>query len=319
MLIVVSGTCFSPTDIIIKALSTVFEFEVLDSNDDHEKILEYATLNYERHLVMECTNLSLLNKIEKRPYVVHISMDCPISTRIAYAKRTDSSITTDGIVNRMDEKDFDPEAIELRERANIKFKIRDNDLENLETRILNALETKLKIFHKPPLITQQKDAKETNAPPLRPTWDTYFMKLATLAASRSNCMKRRVGCVIVREKRVIATGYNGTPRHLMNCFDGGCPRCNGAESSNLNTCLCLHAEENALLEAGRDRVGSNATLYCDTCPCLTCSVKIVQTGIKEVVYSQSYRMDSASSQVLKAGGVHVRQFSFLDEPHLVMI
>ncbi|KAF3285377.1 Deoxycytidine monophosphate (dCMP) deaminase [Orbilia oligospora] len=61
---------------------------------------------------------------------------------------------------------------------------------------------------------------------LRPTWDAYFMQLANLAAQRSNCMKRRVGCVLVREKRVISTGYNGTPRGLTNCNDGGCSRCN---------------------------------------------------------------------------------------------
>lgn len=87
----------------------------------------------------------------------------------------------------------------------------------------------------------------------------------------------------------------------------------------LHTCLCLHAEENALLEAGRDRVGQNATLYCDTCPCLTCSVKIVQTGISEVVYSQSYRMDEESFKVLKNAGITVRQFSFTEEPRIVMI
>jgi len=101
---------------------------------------------------------------------------------------------------------------------------------------------------------------------MRPGWDAYFMQLASLAAKRSNCMKRRVGCVLVREKRVIATGYNGTPRGLKNCNDGGCARCNGgsAGGTGLDTCLCLHAEENALLEAGRERVGVGATLYCDT-------------------------------------------------------
>ena len=62
----------------------------------------------------------------------------------------------------------------------------------------------------------------TNEQRLRPNWDHYFMQLASLAAQRSNCMKRRVGCVLVREKRVISTGYNGTPRNLKNCNDGGC-------------------------------------------------------------------------------------------------
>ena len=95
-------------------------------------------------------------------------------------------------------------------------------------------------------------------------------------------MKRRVGCVLVREKRVISTGYNGTPRNLKNCNQGGCrysdvsytnmqlimlgSRCNGGHGSGvaLSTCLCLHAEENALLEAGRERIREGSTLYCDT-------------------------------------------------------
>ena len=101
---------------------------------------------------------------------------------------------------------------------------------------------------------------------VRPTWDAYFMQLSSLAALRSNCMKRRVGCVVVREKRVISTGYNGTPRGMLNCNEGGCKRCNDGEVSGmgLNTCLCLHAEENALLEAGRERIREGSVLYCDT-------------------------------------------------------
>lgn len=98
-------------------------------------------------------------------------------------------------------------------------------------------------------------------------------------------MKRRVGAILVREKRIVSTGYNGTPRGMRNCNEGGCTRCNrgeerggGCESSAAKTsnarsdspslavhlCVCLHAEENALLEAGRERVGTNATLYCNT-------------------------------------------------------
>lgn len=101
---------------------------------------------------------------------------------------------------------------------------------------------------------------------LRPTWDAYFMQLASLAAQRSNCMKRRVGCVVAREKRVISTGYNGTPRGLVNCNEGGCKRCNDGNVSGvgLDTCVCLHAEENALLEAGRERIREGSILYCDT-------------------------------------------------------
>lgn len=146
---------------------------------------------------------------------------------------------------------------------------------------------------------------------LRPSWDQYFMQLADLAAHRSNCMKRRVGCVVVREKRVISTGYNGTPRGMTNCNEGGCPRCNSASKAgvDLSTCLCLHAEENALLEAGRDRIGERSILYCNTCPCLTCSVKITQVGISEVVYNQGYLVDTKTAEIFAESGVRLRQFS----------
>lgn len=153
---------------------------------------------------------------------------------------------------------------------------------------------------------------------LRPSWDSYFMALASLAAQRSNCMKRRVGCVVVRDKRVISTGYNGTPRGLRNCGEGGCGRCNdgGGSGGALATCLCIHAEENALLEAGRERMREGAVLYCDTCPCLTCSIKIVQVGVGEVVYSQGYSMDGETAAVFREAGVRLRQFVPVSSPHL---
>jgi dCMP deaminase len=147
---------------------------------------------------------------------------------------------------------------------------------------------------------------------LRPSWDAYFMALASLAAQRSNCMKRRVGCVLVgKERRVISTGYNGTPRGLQNCAEGGCPRCNEGNSSGvgLATCLCIHAEENALLEAGRDRIREGSVIYCDTCPCLTCSIKICQVGISEVVYAYGYSMDRETAAVFREAGVKLRQFT----------
>ncbi|TNY21402.1 cytidine deaminase-like protein [Rhodotorula diobovata] len=155
---------------------------------------------------------------------------------------------------------------------------------------------------------------------LRPSWDTYFMLLASLASLRSNCMKRRVGAVLVRDRRVVSTGYNGTPRGVRNCGEGGCARCNshgdglgggGGGGAALDECLCLHAEENALLEAGRERVSGGGTegavLYCNTCPCLRCTVKIVQCGVKEVIYSLSYSMDAASRRVMEEAGVVLRQ------------
>ncbi|AJU18237.1 Dcd1p [Saccharomyces cerevisiae YJM1592] len=312
MLIGVSGTKFCGCEDVINMLVDHFHFELLNHLDNPEEILDYATKNYTKNSVIFLEKLSLLEKLEKRPFFVHLSIDAPVTTRVAlYRKTTQAeSLSLEQIIQAIDQHDFQPEGIKLREKSHLRFKIVNEDRRGRIQSLINNITTQLKILD---------DKEKQMAPLMRPSWDSYFMKLATLAASRSNCMKRRVGCVIVRECRVIATGYNGTPRHLTNCFNGGCPRCNDGDSRNLHTCLCLHAEENALLEAGRDRVGQNATLYCDTCPCLTCSVKIVQTGISEVVYSQSYRMDEESFKVLKNAGITVRQFSFTEEPRIVMI
>ncbi|EKG21126.1 CMP/dCMP deaminase zinc-binding protein [Macrophomina phaseolina MS6] len=76
--------------------------------------------------------------------------------------------------------------------------------------------------------------------------------------------------------------------------------------ASLSTCLCIHAEENALLEAGRERIREGSILYCDTCPCLTCSIKITQVGISEVVYSQAYSMDTDAAKIFEEGGVKLR-------------
>lgn len=325
MLVAVSGTKYSGADLVVRLLVERHGFELLDHQKPSIETLDYATKNFRSNLVVLCETLELLTTLEKRTFFVHLSVDASVGVRLKRAKqlsnrdnREDENSYINNEINKLitllDEHDFTSESIELREKSHFKLKIVGNTLETLEDRLNAALKRQIIVFE-----NKKIDNPEEANPPLRPDWDTYFMRLATLAASRSNCMKRRVGCVIVRDFRVIATGYNGTPRHLTNCFNGGCPRCNQGDSRNLHTCLCLHAEENALLEAGRDRVGSNATLYCDTCPCLTCSVKIVQTGITEVVYSQSYSMDEESFKVLKAGGVKVRQFSFVQEPRIIIV
>ncbi|KAJ2502445.1 Deoxycytidine monophosphate (dCMP) deaminase [Coemansia sp. RSA 1972] len=150
-----------------------------------------------------------------------------------------------------------------------------------------------------------------NGERLRPSWDTYFMLLSELASHRSNCMKRRVGCILVKDNQIIATGYNGTPKGVTNCNEGGCPRCNAGTPCgvSLDHCLCIHAEENALLEAGRGRVRSAAdvVLYCNTCPCLGCAKKIVQVGVKVVVYSKGYGMDDLTLKLFSEAKVIVRQ------------
>lgn len=143
---------------------------------------------------------------------------------------------------------------------------------------------------------------------IRPSWDRYFMSIADLASKRSNCMKRRVGALVVMDKRIISTGYNGTAKGLLNCNEGGCPRCNSNTScgKSLDSCLCLHAEENSLLEAGRARC-IGATLYCTTAPCLGCSQMIIQCGITRVVYNEEYSIHHNTKELLSALSIQLER------------
>lgn len=144
----------------------------------------------------------------------------------------------------------------------------------------------------------------------RPGWDDYFMGIAKVAALRSNCIKRKVAAVIVKDRRIISTGYNGTPRGLANCNEGGCPRCNsfGASGANLEECLCSHAEENAIVQSAYHGVCiKEATLYTTFSPCLMCTKMILNSGIKEVVYHASYPMEEQSLKLLSEAYVQVRQ------------
>lgn len=145
----------------------------------------------------------------------------------------------------------------------------------------------------------------------RPDWDEYFMRIAKVAALRSNCVKRKVAAVIVRDKRVISTGYNGTPRCTRNCFEGGCPRCNQLADSGtqLDECLCSHGEENAITQAAYHGVSvKDGILYTTFSPCLTCTKMIINSGIQEVVYNLEYPLSDTSFQLLQEAGLVFRQF-----------
>ena len=144
----------------------------------------------------------------------------------------------------------------------------------------------------------------------RPGWDEYFMQIARIVSLRSNCMKRKVAAVIVKDRRIISTGYNGTPRGVKNCNEGGCPRCNSmAESgTQLGECLCSHAEENAIVQAAYHGIGvKGATLYSTFSPCLICTKMIINGGLGEVVYNLDYSLNDVARKLLAEAAVTCRQ------------
>lgn len=144
----------------------------------------------------------------------------------------------------------------------------------------------------------------------RPGWDEYFMRIAAIVALRSNCMKRKVAALIVKDRRIISTGYNGTPRGVKNCNEGGCPRCNSMAPSgtNLEECFCCHGEENAIVQAAYHGISlKDSTLYSTFAPCLICTKMIINAGIREVVYSLDYPLNESSLRLLKEANIQVRQ------------
>ena len=145
----------------------------------------------------------------------------------------------------------------------------------------------------------------------RPDWDEYFMNIAKVVASRSNCMKRHVAAIIVKDRRVISTGYNGTPRGVKNCSEGGCPRCNqfAEGGTRLDECLCSHGEENAIVQASYHGISiKDSTLYTTFAPCLMCTKMIINAGIKEVVYNIDYPLNDTALDLYKEVSIKLRQF-----------
>lgn len=140
----------------------------------------------------------------------------------------------------------------------------------------------------------------------RPDWDTYFMNIAHVVKTRGNCLRRQVAAVIVRDRRIISTGYNGTPRGITNCFEGGCARCASDVSSgeNLGDCICSHAEENAIAQAAFHGISVNGSMiYVTISPCLTCAKLIINSGITEVIYEGEYCLSEQTRQLLSTAGV----------------
>jgi dCMP deaminase len=141
----------------------------------------------------------------------------------------------------------------------------------------------------------------------RPSWDEYFMTISHLTSQRSNCIKRKVGCIIVKDNRILSLGYNGTPKGTLNCFEGGCKRCsekNLSSASNLDLCMCLHAEENAMLFIQKSDI-NNSTMYVTLLPCIGCAKKIIQCGIKKIVFTDYYsqELDEITLAIFKENNI----------------
>ena len=139
--------------------------------------------------------------------------------------------------------------------------------------------------------------------PNRPDWDSYFMEMAQVASKRSTCMRRSVGAVIVKDKRLLATGYNGTPRGMAHCEEVGCLRTklNVPSGKMHELCRGIHAEQNAVIQAAVHGVSvDGGTLYCTHQPCVVCTKILINAGISRIVYANPYPDELAENMMKEA-------------------
>ena len=143
----------------------------------------------------------------------------------------------------------------------------------------------------------------------RPTWDAYFMDIAVLVAKRSTCLRRMVGALIVKDKRILTTGYNGAPSGIRHCVEIGCLRETMKVASGQRHELCrgIHAEQNAIIQAAYHGVSiRNATLYCTNLPCSICTKMVINAGIGRIYYLEGYA-DELSEAMLAEAEIEVIQ------------
>ena len=151
--------------------------------------------------------------------------------------------------------------------------------------------------------------------PSRLSWDEYFMEIAQLVARRSTCLRRQVGAVLVKDKKILATGYNGAPTGLEHCLDVGClrERLNIPSGERHELCRGLHAEQNAIIQAAYHGVSiRESTLFCTNLPCSICIKMVINAGIKTVVYLNGYA-DALSLDLIAKSGVKLIKFSELGD------
>lgn len=144
----------------------------------------------------------------------------------------------------------------------------------------------------------------------RPTWDQYFIDITHLVATRSTCLRRAVGALVVKDRNILATGYNGTPSGIRHCEETGClrERLKVPSGERHELCRGLHAEQNAIIQAARHGINiDQSTLYCTTMPCIICTKMLINAGIKRIVYEEGYGDELACEMVAEAG-IEIVQF-----------
>lgn len=151
---------------------------------------------------------------------------------------------------------------------------------------------------------EENEKRASHEQPNRPSWDEYFMTLALEVSTRTTCLRRAVGAVIVKDNRILTTGYNGVPTGMKHCAEVGCLREKLSVPSGQRQEICrgLHAEQNAIIQAARYGVDiSGSKIYVTTQPCITCAKMLINAGITEIVFQNPYPDELAMAMLDEAG------------------
>jgi dCMP deaminase len=147
----------------------------------------------------------------------------------------------------------------------------------------------------------------------RPSWDEYFMMLCDVVEKRADCTSRKVGAIVVRDNRILTTGYNGTPNKVKNCTEGGCWRCKKRFKKQIGSfeyeesCICIHAEQNAIIQAAYIGISTKgSTVYSTTNPCSSCAKMLINAGISRIVYRQAHH-DLEGIKLLKKAKIETKK------------
>src|SRR3989344_2001362 len=260
-----------------------------------------STKGYVHFVVSSIRNPAEVSSLRRHKGFVLVAVDAPLEIR--YKRLLSRSRLGEGVSNVDDfrkyeerENSFDPSAQQISSCIALAdyTAVNDSDFSSLHKKVDVIL-------------------RQCGQTPARPSWDAYFMGIAQQVSLRSNCMKRNVAAIIVKDRRIISTGYNGTPRGVKNCNEGGCPRCNGyAEGgTKLDECLCSHGEENAIVQAAYHGVNINGSvLYTTFSPCLWCAKMVINSGIGKVIYNTNYPLGETAKKMLEEAGVELQFYSF---------
>jgi len=145
---------------------------------------------------------------------------------------------------------------------------------------------------------------------LRPSYDEYFMEMAHVVAKRSTCLRRKVGAILVKEKHILSTGYNGAPKGLKHCCETGCLRVDQNIPSGERHELCrgLHAEQNAIIQAAVFGVSiKGSVLYCTNTPCVVCVKMLINAGVTEIIYAGEYP-DELAKRMMNESNLKIKRF-----------